>query len=200
MPSVVVALTLTRSISRERISRDPGPHRFPVRTDLGSLADQCDVAMQDRAALFLHQGIGMIEEFPGWRAFPASIRGRKMLADIAGGNTAQHRVGEGMQAGIGVGMAFQAVIMRHFHAAQPDMVALRETMRVIAHGAARFMERRVGGATSKSPIPFRQGEILFRGHFQIDFLARHGLHRKPRQSRRWRRRRWHRRWRDRDAP
>ena len=71
----------------------------------------------------LHQTCGMVEEFPGWRAAPAFIRGRKMLADIAGADAAQHGVGEGMQAGIGVGMAFQAVIVRHFHAAQPDMIA-----------------------------------------------------------------------------
>ncbi len=46
-----------------------------------------------------------------------------MLADIAGADAAQHRIGQGMQAGIGIGMAFQAVIVRHLHAAEPDMIA-----------------------------------------------------------------------------
>ena len=71
---------------------------------------------------------------PAWRHDPGissdgaprqrSSRGRKMLADIAFADAAQDRVGEGVQAGIGVGMAFQRMVVRHLHAAQPDMIAV----------------------------------------------------------------------------
>ena len=46
MPSVVVALTLTRDRFELQNFRDPRPHGFAVRADLGPLADQRDVAMR----------------------------------------------------------------------------------------------------------------------------------------------------------
>ena len=124
MPSVVVAFTLIRSILDAQNFRDARAHGFAVRADLGPLADQGHVAMHDAAAFFRHQPGGMVEEFPARRAAPAFVAGRKMLADIAGADAAQDGVGEGMQAGIGIGMAFKPMIVRHLHAAEPDMIAV----------------------------------------------------------------------------
>ena len=54
MPSVVVAFTLTRSIDAQDFG-DAGAHGVAVRADLGPLADQGDVAMNDLAAFGAHQ-------------------------------------------------------------------------------------------------------------------------------------------------
>ena len=59
-----------------------------------------------------HQLRGMIEEFPGRRAAPAFVRRRKMLADIALADGAQDRVGQRVQSGVGIGMAFERMVMR----------------------------------------------------------------------------------------
>ena len=84
----------------------------------------------------------MIQKFPGRRAAPAFIRRREMLPDIAGADGAQDRIGQRMQSGIGIGMAFERMIVRDLHAAEPDMIARRETMRVIAIAGSRLAEPR----------------------------------------------------------
>ncbi len=113
-PSVVVAFTLTREGSSFRISAILAFIGITVRADLGPLADDGDIDMADDPALGRHQRCGMVEEFPRRRAAPAFVGGRKMLADIAFADTAQDRIGDGMQADIGVGMAFQSMGVRIF--------------------------------------------------------------------------------------
>ena len=88
---------------------------------------------------------------------------------------AQNRVGQGMQSGIGVGMAFEPVVVRDFHAAQPDMIACAETMRVIAH--ARVTAYRRASSCSAKAKSFSRGDL------QIGFLARHRFHLDARQLR-----------------
>ena len=68
------------------------------------------------------------------RAAPAFVCGREMLADIAFADTAEQRVGDGMQADIGVAMAFQTMAVRDLETAKPDMIALLEFVHVIARG------------------------------------------------------------------
>ncbi len=108
--------------------------------------------MDDRAALGPHQAGGMIEEFPRRRAAPAFVRGRKMLADIALADGAQDGIGQRVQAGIGIGMAFQRMIVRDLHAAEPDMIARHEAVDVIARSGARFAQasRKQASAKAKS--------------------------------------------------
>ena len=123
-PSVVVAFTLTRAGSICRISAILRLHGVAVRPDLGPLADDGDIHMIDDAAFAANQAGGMVQKFPGRRAFPAVIGGREMLADIAFADAAQQGVGDGVQTHIGIGMAFQRMGMRYLHAAKPDMVAV----------------------------------------------------------------------------
>ena len=96
------------SIERKDL-RDARAHRFAVRPDLRPLADQRDVDMAMHAALRCAPAIRrMRQEHMRRRAAPAFVRGRKMLADIAGAERAQDRVGQRVQSDIGVGMAFEA--------------------------------------------------------------------------------------------
>ena len=60
-------------------------------------------------------GIG--EKDVGGSAFPLWIAGREMVADIAGADGAEQRVGERMEPGVGVAMADQAVAMGDLDAA-----------------------------------------------------------------------------------
>src|SRR6476659_6941807 len=110
--------------------RDPGLHRVAMRPDFGPFADDGDIDMIDDAAPGRHQGRGVVEELPGRRAAPTLIGWREMLADIAFADTAEQRIGDGMQSDIGVGMTFQAVTVREFDAAQPDVIAILELVNV----------------------------------------------------------------------
>ena len=88
-----------------------------------------------------------------------------MLPDIAGTDGAQDRIGQRMQSGIGIGVAFERMVVGNLHAAQPDMIARRETMRVIAIAGSRLAEPR-------GQELFRHGEIPLGGDLDIGFLAR----------------------------
>ena len=70
------------------------------------------------------------------------IARREMHADIAGAEGAQDRVGQRVEPDIGVGMADQRAVVRHAHAAQPDMIAGPEGMDVEALAGADVAEPR----------------------------------------------------------
>ena len=55
-----------------------------------------------------------------------------MGADVAVAERAVKRVGERVQADVGVGMASEAVVVRDAHAAEPDVIAGREGVDVEA--------------------------------------------------------------------
>ena len=97
-PSVVVALTLTRSMSIYRISAIRARMASRCGPTLGRSQMMVTSHMIDDAAFGAHQTGGMVQEFPRRRAAPAFIRGREMLADIAFADAAQQGIGEGMQA------------------------------------------------------------------------------------------------------
>ena len=70
------------------------------------------------------------------RALPVRVGGWEMRADIALGQRAVERVGQRVQPDIGVGMPREAALMRHPHAAQPDMIARAEAVHVEAVACA----------------------------------------------------------------
>ena len=70
------------------------------------------------------QGSGMFEKLRRIGPAPLRIAGREMRADIAFGNRAEQRVGDGVKRNIGVAVAGQAAIMRNQDAAQPQLLAL----------------------------------------------------------------------------
>ena len=79
----------------------------------------------------------------------------------------EHRVGQRVQADIGVGMADQALVVRHLDAAEPDMIARAEAMDVEALAAAMSGCRAASSASAMR-------EILRRRQFEILPRARHG--------------------------
>src|SRR5688572_11111662 len=95
-------------------------------TDARRLADDCHVEMPKEADARAHQLDGMAEEVRRLRSPPARVGGREMLPYIARADRAEHRVGEGMQPDIGIGMADQTLAVRHADAAQHHMVARPE--------------------------------------------------------------------------
>ena len=64
-----------------------------------------------------------------------------MVADVAGRERAQYRIGERVQGDVGVAVAGQAPIVRHAHAAEPELRAGREARDVEAEADARAISR-----------------------------------------------------------
>ena len=151
--------------------RDPRAHRVAMRRDLRPLADQRDIDMGDDAAQLVHQlaarSRNTCEEAPRQR----SSVGGKCAPISARRDRAQNRIGQGMQTGIGIRMTGEAAIVRYLHAAQPDMIAVREAMRVEARAGANIAER--GRSESLG-----EREILCGRQFQIHLFARNGRDRK----------------------
>ena len=129
-PSLVVAFTPTRPASIPAISAMRARIALAVRRDLRPLADERHVEMDDAAAAFAHAAHRVGEEAVGRSALPLRVGGRKVLADIAVADRAEQRVGQRMEADIGVGMADEAPVVRDLDAAEPDGVARAEGMHV----------------------------------------------------------------------
>ncbi len=84
---------------------------------------------------------GMAQESVGRHAAPLRIGRREMLADVAGADRAQQRIGQRMQGYVGVGMTGQPLDVWNGNAAQHHLVAGGEAMHVEAEGGARFHRR-----------------------------------------------------------
>lgn len=122
--------------------------------------------MIDDAAAAAHQFGGMGEKLIGCGTAPTVIAGREMIADITSRYRAEERIGERMQAGIGVAVADQSGIMRDRHAAQPDMVARTKAVNIKAGRGAR----RIGGHG------FSLGKIGRLRHLESAFIAWGDVH------------------------
>ncbi len=83
-----------------------------------------------------------------------------MDPDIAGADRPQERVGQRVQADIGIGMADKARVMRDRDAADHDVVAGAERMHVEALADPDIAEAR-------GEEPLRRGEVLRGRHLQI---------------------------------
>ena len=97
-------------------------------------------------------------------ATPLRIGRRKMRPDVAVGERAQNGVDQGMQRHVGIGMPRQRPRMRDAHAAEPDVIAVDESMDVVAGRGADIGERRKIGRRDA-------GEILFRGELHVAGFA-----------------------------
>src|SRR5690242_3766008 len=87
-----------------------------------------------------------------------------MLADIAGAERAQDRIGERVKADIGIGMADEAALMREPDAAEPEMIAGAESVDVEALAGADI-------ALARQQQTFRLRQILRRRHLEIGLAA-----------------------------
>ncbi len=123
--SVVVAFTATRSSGSCAISAIFRADGVAVRPDLGTFADQGGVDMGEFSAARGHALDCVAQKAVGGGAAPLRVARREMGADIAVRNRAEHGVGDGVEQHVGVGMADQPAVVRHFDPAEPDMVARR---------------------------------------------------------------------------
>ena len=87
-----------------------------------------------------------------------------MLADVARRQRAIDRVGQGMHADIGIGMAIQPLVKRQPHPAQPQMVTDTKAVNVIA-GTGSYIH-----AIAPQDL-FGAVEIARKGQFQIALFA-----------------------------
>jgi hypothetical protein len=81
----------------------------------GVIQELADVAEEDEARGVMPRGGGV----------------GKVSADIAERGGAQQRVADGVDQGVGVGMAYGAFVERNLHAAKNELTARRETVEVI---------------------------------------------------------------------
>ena len=123
-------------------ARDALDHGLAMRADARRLADQREIEMHDAPAGRCQQLDGVAQEAVGRGAAPLRIGRREMLADVAGADRAQHRVGQRMQRHVGVGMPGERLAVRDGDAAQHHGVARAEAVHVEAEGRARFHGRR----------------------------------------------------------
>ena len=118
-----------RRLDADAVGRDaedrsnPLDHRGAVRDDLGPLTNNRHINMGDDPAARTDETGGVAQELVGGGAAPPRIGGREMLADVAGADRTQYRVGQRVQADIGVGMPDEALAVRNFDPADRHLVA-----------------------------------------------------------------------------
>ena len=141
---------------------DPGSHRFAVRADARALANQCQINVLDLAIGLGHEVARVRKEQARVGAGPARIGGREMVADIAGGDRAKQGVDQRVQPDIGVGVAGQALVMRHRYAAQHDVVTVgREPVHIESGPDTDH------GILVRTQNPLGAPQILTCGHLEI---------------------------------
>ena len=90
----------------------------------------------------------MFDEQVRRRALPLRIARREMAADIALAECAEDRIDHGMKRHVRIGMTGKAAIMRHPHAAQPQIAPGLEAVHVEPHARSGLLARaqfRLGG-------------------------------------------------------
>ena len=158
--SVVVALTLTRGDGDAQQFGDACPHRLrgaaptfgrsQIRVT-STLTMRPPAAATSPAAWRRNSSEGAPRQ--------RGSDGRKVAADVALADRSQQRVGQRVQADVGIGMAEQAVVVRDGDAAQHDVVARRRS------GARRSRWRcafRVRQASTRSARSRSSSVVTFR--------------------------------------
>ena len=130
--------------------------------------------MLDAAAGGLDQLPRMLQEERRIGARPARVGRREMAADVARAEAAEQRVGDRMQADVGIGMADQPQRLRQPHAAQHEAVARCQAMDVEALPDARRE------ACAEQPRGAR--EVVRRGDLEVALVARHHRTARPAAS------------------
>ena len=80
-----------------------------------------------------------------------------MVADVAGAERAEDRIGQRMEDDVGIAMAGKALVVRDADAAEPELPSGSEGMDVEAEADARAEQRRFGAAEVRLP-----GQLLER--------------------------------------
>ncbi len=121
-----------------------------------------------------HDGGCVFHEDMRRDTLPLRIGRRKMRADVAGAAGGQKRVGQRMQADIGIGMAVELLRVRNGDAAKRHPVARLEGMHVVAVTGADI--RKCRQPAGKPLVGHR--DIPCPGQFDIVGRAENDLHRK----------------------
>ena len=100
--------------------------------------------MGDPPAGLLDEAARVLEEQRRGRAAPLRVRRREMIADVAGAERAQNRVGQRVEGDVGIAVAGKALVVRDMDAAEPELPAGGESMDVEAEADARAEQRRLG--------------------------------------------------------
>ena len=100
--------------------------------------------MGDPPAGLLDEVARMLEEQRRGGAAPLRVRRREMVADVAGAERAQDRVGQRVEDDVGVAVAGKALVVRDMDAAEPELAAGGEGVDVEAEADARAEQRRLG--------------------------------------------------------
>ena len=144
---------------------DPGGHGCAVRADPRLLADQRDVDMLDAAARGRDKVTGVRQKDGRIGARPARLARGEMAADVAGADGAEQRVGQRVQADVGIGMAEQAERAGDADAEQDDAIAGRQPMHVEAEASA--------GPPCRPEQPLGADEIGGFGDLHVVLVASH---------------------------
>ena len=115
----------------------------------------------------------MGEELRRVGAAPLRISGREMAADVAGADRAENGIGQGMQADIGVGVAFERLLVGDADATDGDAVAGGESMHVVTRSRTKLLDAASDEALGAPQIVgSRDLEVVVGAHHQRDGEAR----------------------------
>ena len=136
----------------------PRAHALAMGADLGALTDQSDVDMLDARTCGFREVHGMAQETLAIGAFPLRVGGWEMYADIAFAKGAENGVDQSMPTRVRIGVAKHALVMSDPHAAERDVIAIAEAMRVDAVADT-------GDAVADQAL--QHSEILVRSFHQV---------------------------------
>ena len=85
-----------------------------------------------RRPVLRHESRDLAQDFQAADAADRFVGVRKMMADVALADRAEHGVGDGVSEHVGIAVAIEAVRMRDFHAAEDERAAFDEAMHVVA--------------------------------------------------------------------
>ncbi len=178
--SLVVALTATRETLKTGDLGDARAHGVPVRSDFRALANQGDVEVGDASAARGDAIDGVFQEAVRSGAFPLRIARRKMRTDVAVRERAEDRVDQRVQADVTIGMRQKAAAVRQADATNHEVVAVAESMNVVAAAGSDIAEHGAETGFFADKIfrscQFHVGRIAFKGcHRQSRPLGKRGV-------------------------
>jgi hypothetical protein len=151
---------------------DPRDHRCTMGADLGPLADDRHIDSGDYTPSLANEIGGASKKLVGGGTTPARIARWEVHADIAGADGSKHRVGQGVEPDISIGMTGKARFVRDLDAANADLIAGCESVHVKALTDANL-------SLSCRDQPLGRGDIFSRCHLYIVFAAADHERRKP---------------------
>src|SRR6516162_886056 len=148
-------------VGRRRLNADAGrrdaencrhlcDHRCPIDADLRALADDRHVDRSDHTPALADEIRGVSEKLVGRSTLPAWVARRGMHPDVALADRSKHRIRQGVETNIGVGVTDEARFVRDLNAADSNMITRAESVHIEALTDANI-------ATPRRDQPLRSG-------------------------------------------